>query len=117
MSKKAKKTRSVSAMEMSPSELIASGHPFIVWVPDDALVEGHGYRPSFVFEDIPGHVPNGTWPYSGKVGESVPWFWGFDLVKAQGIARAYNDRLGISLEREAEILKSSILASVPHGQG
>lgn len=105
-----------TAQAKTPGELIASGHPYILYVPEDSLVDGKGYRPSFVFEGVPGHVPNGTWPYNGRVGETCPWFWGFNYATACAIAREQNERLGISVEREAEILQSSLHAQFVGGK-
>lgn len=86
-----------------------------VYVDETMLVEGHGYRPSFVVENVAGHRPNGTWPYHGKVGETLPWFWGktatgYSIDAAKKQAADYNKRLGLTEKDVENIITSSIRA-------
>ena len=69
---------------------------FCYFVPLDGYVEDHGYRVSIVFENEEGHRPSGNWPYSGKVGEVLPWFWGHDYEKACEMASKKNQEIGLS---------------------
>jgi hypothetical protein len=81
---------------------------FCYTIPADGYVEGHGWRPSVVFEDEPGHFPNGTWPYNGKPGETCPWFWGHDYETAKKIAAETNARMGLSAEDAMLIVLSTL---------
>lgn len=80
----------------------------IVYIDPSFYVPDRGYRVSFVFEGEGGHRPTGTWPYTGAVGEQLPWFWGHDLDAAEAACRAYNERRGISREEMFKILASSM---------
>lgn len=88
----------------------------VAWVPDDAFVEGRGYRVSIVVEGEDGHHPTGTWPYTGGVGQTLPWFWGDDLELARERAYQHNERGGISREQTDEIVNGSILAGMKSGR-
>ena len=86
------------------------------YVPADAFIEGCGWRPSVVVENEPGHCPTGTWPYHGRVGETLPYFWGDDpspegYDKACAAADSVNERMGISKKDAFEIVTSSMAAS------
>lgn len=87
---------------------------FCYYIPPDGYIEGHGYRVSIVVENEAGHRPTGTWPYTGAVGESLPWFWGDDYEGAKQEALEANARMGLS-----EIAADLIVASSmwPHFDG
>lgn len=84
----------------------------VAYIPADAYVEGHGFRVSFVRENEEGHMPTGTWPYQGKVGQRMPWFWGDTLAEAQKAAETYNLQMGIDPKTAHEIVSSSIAAEL-----
>lgn len=79
-----------------------------VFIPLDGYVEGHGWRVSIVVENEGGHCPTGTWPYTGKAGESMPWFWGPSYQDAKDTADEYNRQLGIEPHDAAKIVLSSM---------
>lgn len=82
---------------------------FCYFIPADAFLPGHGYRVSIVIENEPGHFPTGDWPYEGKVGQRVPWFWGMTYEAACRIADEQNEKqLGLTKEEAFKILGSSI---------
>lgn len=82
------------------------------FIADDALyVEDKGYRASIVIENQAGHRPTGNWPYSGKVGEVMPYFWGRSLKHAQDTAAEMNRRLGLSKSDVTKIVLSSMARS------
>lgn len=81
---------------------------FCYFVPVDGLVDGYGFRPSLVFENEPGHFPVGTWPYEGKPGQTVPWFWGPTYDEAVACADKLNDSMGINPEEAFKIVTSSM---------
>lgn len=68
----------------------------VAFIPIDGFVEGRGYRVAFVTEGEAGYSPTGTWPYTGAVGEKMPWFWGPTYDEARAHAIEYNARMGIS---------------------
>jgi hypothetical protein len=82
------------------------------YIPEDAFVEGQGYRVSIVTENEPGHAPTGTWPYEGKPGQTLPYFWGNDLSVAREIAHRQNLKLGLTAEDVNKIVTSSIAAQI-----
>lgn len=82
----------------------------IYYVPVDGYDDEHGFRVSVVTENEPGHRPTGTWPYTGVVGETRPYFWGHDYDAACAIADKQNTCLGITKEQATLILASSIKA-------
>lgn len=90
----------------------------VAYIPADSFVEGHGFRVSIVIENEPGHRPTGDWPYHGKVGERMPWFWGQTFEEAQKAAEAYNLQLEIDPKTACAIVNSSIAAQLaPERQG
>lgn len=93
------------------SDLLAKHRRFVYFVPTSGYIEGHGYRPSVVFEHESGHFPVGDWPYEGKPGTTAPWFWGHDHDKAVEMADEMNERLGINAREAAEIVASSMRVS------
>lgn len=80
------------------------------WVPEDAYVEGEGFRVSLVTEGQPGHQPTGVWPYD--VHAPRPYFWGHDLAEAQATAYRQNERMGHSREDTDAIVASSFVAQM-----
>jgi len=90
------------------AEKLFATRRFCYFIPLDGYVEGHGWRPSVVFEGEPGHYPNGDWPYEGKAGQRNPWFWGPDYDGAVREADAMNERMGISKRLAVEIVSSSM---------
>jgi hypothetical protein len=81
---------------------------FCYFVPVDGFVEGHGYRPSVVFEDQSGHFPVGNWPYEGKPDQTLPWFWGPTYGDAVKRADVMNEKIGLSPEDSFKIVVSSM---------
>lgn len=75
----------------------------VLHVDETMYVEGHGFRPVFVIEGEQGYRENGTWPYEGKPGQVMPWFFGPTIVEARRQCAQMNERLGIS-EREAVMI-------------
>jgi len=73
------------------AEKLFATRRYCYFIPLDGFVEGHGWRPSVVFEGEPGHYPNGDWPYEGKPGQRNPWFWGPDYETAVRMADEMND--------------------------
>lgn len=76
----------------------------VVWVFETSLTE-HGYIPSIVTENQPGHSP-----LSGNGEAAQPWYWGHDLGKAREIAAEYNARMGYDPDAVREVLTSSFAA-------
>jgi hypothetical protein len=83
------------------------------YIPVDGFIEGHGYRVSIVTENEAGHSPSGAWPYTGKPGETAPWFWGNDYDKACEIAKKANERLGLTESDVLKIITSSMAKGLP----
>jgi hypothetical protein len=108
---------------MSAADAIGEGRRFCYYIPADSFVEGHGYRVSIVVEDEAGHSPTGTWPYHGRVGETMPWFWGGTSAsgksygQAKEAAAAQNARLGLTPRAAADIVSSSIAAEIKTARG
>lgn len=84
----------------------------IAWVSETTYVKDQGYRVSFVVEGEDGHRPTGDWPYRGKPGQTVPWFWGPTLEDARRACDEYNGRLGVSREEAFKIVSGSIEAGI-----
>jgi hypothetical protein len=82
----------------------------VLHVDETMYVEGHGFRPVFVIEGEEGYHENGTWPYEGKVGQVMPWFFGPTIEDARRQCAQMNERLGIS-EREAVMIVASAMPS------
>ncbi len=82
------------------------------YIPADGYIKERGYRVSVVTENEPGHSPTGNWPYEGKGGQTLPYFWGHDLEEAKAAARYQNAKIGLS-ERDAfDIVTSSMVGKV-----
>lgn len=95
-------------MTMTVTEALQQGARFCYHIPADAYVEGQGFRVSLVVEGVAGHYPTGDWPYTGGVGQSMPWFWGVTLGEARGLCANYNMRLGLSEADVSEIISASM---------
>jgi hypothetical protein len=83
------------------------------WVDEGCFIEGHGYRVSIVRENEPGHRPTGSWPYDGKPGQTMPYFFGrtaegFSIEEARKQVDDYNQQLGVSKKDAFEIVSSSM---------
>ena len=85
---------------------------WVYYVPDDAYVDGEGFRASVVKEGEVGHYPTGDWPYDPGPGSTRPYFWGHDLGKARETAYKLNERMGISREETDHIVSTSIDAQI-----
>ena len=82
----------------------------ICWIPNDgsSFVEGHGFRVAIVVAGDDGYRLTGTWPYTGKPGETMPWFWGPTLAEAERLAKEQNRRIGVTPEEASLVLLRSI---------
>lgn len=70
-------------------------------------VSEHGYIPSLVTENEPGHAM-----MIGKGEGSTPWFWGKTLERAEQVCdRVNKQRYGISPKTALRIVASSMRAS------
>ena len=87
------------------------------FIPLDGYIKGHGWRPSIVFEGEDGHYPVGDWPYEGKAGQRMPYFWGHDYKKAVKTADEMNEKMGISKAMSISIVTSSIVVSKESRRG
>ncbi len=66
--------------------------------------DDHGYIPSLVTENEPGHAP-----MTGRGEDAVPWYWGKTRERAQQVCDRINrDRYNISPKTALRILASSI---------
>lgn len=73
---------------------------------NETMKTEHGYIPSVVTEDEPGHTPmRGNGPYAS------PWYWGHDITIARKIAAQANDALGLTDSDVRDIIASSFRAS------
>lgn len=78
------------------------------YIPIDQFHPELGYIPSLVVEGEPGHTP-----MAGQGELSEPWYWGTDYETAQRTcARVNRDDFGLSEEEAAEIVASSVGASI-----
>ena len=103
-----KTTTAVARISQRRIDDLFAKRRFAYYVPEDSYVEGCGYRVSIVFERESGHFPTGTWPYEGKPGQTMPWFWGHDLAETRAVAEEQNAMRGISAREAAIIVLSSI---------
>jgi hypothetical protein len=73
----------------------------------------HGYVPSIVTENEPGHTP-----LAGDGRHAAPWYWGKTLKDAQACAAEMNERnFGLSPAETLIIVMSSMFSSQPGNQG
>ena len=84
----------------------------ILYVDETMYVKGHGFRPVFVTEGEPGYRENGDWPYEGKVGQKMPWFFGHSIEEARKLCAERNELMGVSREEAARIVSNSILLQI-----
>ena len=64
----------------------------------------HGYIPSLVVENEPGHSP-----LTGRGEFATPWYWGKTVKRAREVcARVNLDRYGISKNTAARIVASTM---------
>ncbi len=85
----------------------------IYYVHDDGsgLVEGRGYRVAMVTAGEAGYRWTGTWPYTGAVGETLPYFWGPTLEDAKRHAAEQNERrFGVTPEVATIIVLRSMFS-------
>ena len=87
-----------------------SAKRIMYYIPDDAYIPDRGYRVSLVLEGEAGHRPTGTWPYRGRAGETLPYFWGHDIAEARAAARRINASMGLTEDDEVAVLASSMVA-------
>lgn len=70
--------------------------------------DAHGYIPSLVIENEPGH-----WPMMGRGPMATPWYWGDTFEEATATAANYNARAyGLSPQDCADIQCSSMFAKL-----
>jgi hypothetical protein len=74
------------------------------WIPAEPYDE-RGWVPSLVSYGIPGHSP-----LTGRGEQAQPWFWGRTREQALEMAEQENAKLGVTPERAAEIVASSLRA-------
>ena len=86
----------------------------ICYIPADGYIEDRGFRVSVVTEDELGHCPTGDWPYEGKRGQKLPYFWGHDFKGAEEVAREQNTKLGLSERDVFDIVTSSMIGKVKY---
>ncbi|MEV4708213.1 hypothetical protein [Actinoplanes sp. NPDC049316] len=87
---------------MTPTPMSGKRHAFYI---DETMQTEHGYIPSIVNEDEPGHTPlRGNGPYAS------PWYWGHDITTARAIAAKANADLGLTETDVRDIIASSFRA-------
>lgn len=86
--------------------LIAADQPDACYFIPAAPYDEHGWVPSWVTRDEPGHTP-----FAGNGDCAQPWYWGTSYEQAKAVADAENAKLGISQAMAAEIILSSVRAS------
>lgn len=89
----------------------------MAYIPRDGFVPGRGWRVSLVVEGEHEHRPTGTWPYTGAIGEQLPWFWGNDYAAAVERASYYNMLMGISEADALAIVTASMAGPGRAGRG
>ena len=104
-----KKTNRERIADERVSELLHTKR-WVYWISADQYIEGAGFRVSIVFEGVAGHYPTGNWPYEGKPGQTVPYFWGNTLEEAEAACDDANKARGISAEEAFKIVSTSISA-------
>lgn len=85
-------------------DLMREGRTFCFFVSIDCYDKERGFRPSIVFENEPGHYPNGG-------GDVEPWWWGHDYKGAQEICRKKNLEMGVDEDEVNHIVASSMFQS------
>lgn len=86
---------------------------FCYIVTEDERTEDGGYVPSVVVEGDPHRYPlRGNGPYAS------PWVWGKTMAEATEVCRHANtEKLGLTADRVAEIVASSLRASFGTPEG
>lgn len=106
-----KKQRHVAREQAANDRLATLLHErrWCYWIPDNAFVEGRGFRVSIVIENEAGHYPTGDTPEGG---DREPWFWGMTLDEARELAERENlEKLGLTPKDAALIVASSVGAT------
>jgi hypothetical protein len=91
----------------------------IYYVPEDGssyIGEAKGYRVAVVVAGEDGFHWTGTWPYHGKIGETMPYFWGPSLEAAQRQCAKQNARLGVTTEEAILIVGRSMARASKRGK-
>jgi len=65
--------------------------------------DDNGYIPCLVVEGEEGY-----WPMSGRNETQAPWYWGKTYEAAQEVCNKVNAQRGITVDRAAEIVASSM---------
>jgi hypothetical protein len=84
-----------------------------VIVPQEFVPE-QGFRACVCIEGETGYRPTGNWPYHGRVGETMPYFWGLSLDEAEQAAKKQNERLGLTEKDVAIIIASTMREDQRH---
>ncbi|TAL42440.1 MAG: hypothetical protein EPN91_08655 [Salinibacterium sp.] len=87
----------------------APNRRIVLFVDETMFVEDRGFRPVFVVDGEVGFRQNGDWPYEGKVGQKMPWFFGPTIEDAREACRLHNERLGID-QHEALMIVARCMA-------
>lgn len=84
----------------------------IYYIPGDAVrLDERGFRACIVYAGDSGYFPTGSWPYTGKVGQTMPYIWGPTREDAARTAEEMNKRHGVS-KAEADLI---VLRSMGRG--
>ena len=75
------------------------------YVPEGQCDE-HGYTPSVIIENVPGHFPLRGDPKKHQ----APWYWGLTLATARTACENANLGLKVSPKEALKILSSSLFA-------
>lgn len=93
---------------MKHSHKITNEDPRQCYVILETQRDEHGFIPSLVTENVPGHSP-----LSGRGEGATPWYWGKTYERATKVcARVNKDRYGLSENAAARIVLSSMFNTV-----
>ena len=81
---------------------------WVYFIAAEDFVEGSGFMVSTVHENESGRRLTGDWPYNGKAGERLPYFWGKTFREAEEIAKKKNLERGISIQDQILIVLASM---------
>ncbi len=104
-------------MRATTKPITTDAGQFCYFIDAACLVPGYGYRPKIVYELLGGYYEHGTWPFKGKPGQTLPYFWGkieeggqvrYDLAEARRMCARANRQLGVTQKRAAEIVAQSM---------
>ncbi len=86
---------------------MSNTNEFCYWInPAQNFDLTDGFVPSVVKRNVSGHFP-----MTGNPEEfQAPWIWGKTLEAAEKIARQTNEKMGISVREEMDIIFSSMRA-------